>query len=236
MTFETGIDQNRDPFAGMAIPTSLSIGLMQNISDQRRTVAAMRVVTGTAVAKFDREIGMLLAHRSKRVTTEAKRLGLFDQQIGIGRLMRLMAGGTLSLCIRRMSILEFLWHLGVAFEADIRGLLIKQSGYIRGMRIMTAQTLPLFNRLMNYSLVLFIGHIGVTGVTQVLNLYLQQAAEAGNMGVVAGETITIGCRFMIHPLLKIRAFMAGETVNCRSSNSLAHQQEEKRHGQDYYRS
>ena len=62
MTFETGIDQDRDTLTGMAILAAISIGLVQDITDQRRTVAAMRVVTGTAFAQFGRVIGVLLAH------------------------------------------------------------------------------------------------------------------------------------------------------------------------------
>jgi hypothetical protein len=89
---------------------------------------------------------------------------------------------------------------------------------------------------MNHALAQFIGYLSVTGVTHVLHLFLQKAAVAGNMGVVAGETITICSRLMIHPFLKIIALMAGETVNCRRSCSLAYQQEEQRSGQEHYRS
>ena len=184
MTFVTCINQDRYAFTGMAILAAISIGFVQDISDQRRTVAAMRVVTRTAVAKFSRKIGMLLPHRPKRVTTLTKRLGLLDQKVGVGRLMRLMAGGALSLGVGFMCILELLWHPGVAVEADARGTLIKQPGHIRGMRIVAAQALSTFNRSMHHAL-LFIDKIGMTGVTQVLNLLLQEAAEFGNMGVVA---------------------------------------------------
>jgi len=138
MTFETGIDQHRDTFAGMAILTSLSKGLVQNIADQRRTVTAMGVVAGTAAAKFNRKVRVLLAHCSKLVTTQAERLDLLGQQIGKARLMRLMAGVTLSLSVWHMGILEFLGHFGVAVETEIRGPLIEQPGNIRGMRIVAA--------------------------------------------------------------------------------------------------
>lgn len=50
MTFETGVYQDRDTLAGMAILAAISIGLVQDISDQRRTVAAMRVMTGATIA------------------------------------------------------------------------------------------------------------------------------------------------------------------------------------------
>lgn len=184
MTFETCIYRDRYAFTGMAILAAISIGLVQDISDQRRTVAAMRVVTRTAVAKFSRKVGMLLPHRPERVTTLTKRLGLLDQKVGVGRLMRLMAGGALSLGVGHMCILEFLWHPGVAVEADARGTIIEQPGHIRGMRVVAAQALSTFNRSMHHAL-LIIDKIGMTGVTQVLYLLLQQAAEFGNMGVVA---------------------------------------------------
>ena len=229
MTFETCINRDWYAFTGMAILASISIGFVQDIADQCRSVAAMRVVTGTAVAKFSRKVGMLLPHRSKRVATQTKRLRLLDQKVGVGRLMRLVAGGALSLGVGRMGILELLWHPGVAVEADARGTLTEQSGHIRGMRIVAVQALSLSNRSMYHALQ-FIYKIGVAGVTQVLYLLLQQAAEFGNMGVVAGEAITLGCRLMIHPFLKNITIMAGKTVNRRRSYPLAHQQQEQGRG------
>ena len=63
MTSEAGIDFDRNPLPFMAILTSFRIRFMQDIADQGRPVAAVRVVTGTAVYRFFREIGMLLPNR-----------------------------------------------------------------------------------------------------------------------------------------------------------------------------
>lgn len=62
MTFEAGIDPHRLPFAGVTITTAIGIRFMQDIPHQCRPVAAMRVVTGTAVFQFIREIRMFLIY------------------------------------------------------------------------------------------------------------------------------------------------------------------------------
>ena len=208
MTFETGVYQDRDTLAGMAILAAISIGLVQDISDQCRTVAAMGVVTGATIAQFGWIIAMLLPQRPKRVTSQAKRIWFFDQQISIGRLMRLMACGAFPLGIWRMSIFELPGQVGVAVEADIRGMLDEQSCLVRGMGFVTAQALSLFKRLVHYTLLLFIGYLGVAGKADVLHLFHKQAAESGYMGVVTAETISVDCRFMFHPFLKRIPFMA----------------------------
>lgn len=92
----------------MAILATFTIGLMQDVSDQFRTVAAMRVMTGTAFAQFGRKIGMFLAQNRKLVTTLAKCVRIFFKKIGVRRLMRLMTGIALSLGIGSMSILKLL--------------------------------------------------------------------------------------------------------------------------------
>ena len=60
MTLEAGVDQDRDIFTGMTILAAFRIRLMQNVPDQRRPLAAMRIVAGTAVFQFGREIRVLL--------------------------------------------------------------------------------------------------------------------------------------------------------------------------------
>ena len=208
MTFETGVYQDRDTLAGMAILAAISIGLVQDISDQRRTIAAMRVMTGATIAQFGWIIAMLLLQRPKRVTSQAKRIWFFYQQISIGRLMRLMACGAFPLGIWRMSVFELPGQVGVAAEADIRGTLDEQSCLVRGMGFVAAQALSLFKRLVHHTLLLFIGYLGVAGKADVLYLLHKQAAEPGYMGVVTGEAISIDCRFMFHPFLKRIPFMA----------------------------
>jgi len=163
MTLEAGVHQDRYTFTGMAILASFSIGLVQDIADQRRTIAAMRIVTGPALAQFGREIRVLRGQRSRRVTTQAKRLRFLDQKIGIRRLMRLMAGVAPPLGVRCMGILELPGHPGVAFKADIRGTLGEQPGMIRGMWFMTAQALSLFNREVDQALALFVIRFSVAG-------------------------------------------------------------------------
>ena len=79
MAFKTGIDKDRSAFAGMAILTAVCIGLVQDIPDQRRTITAMRVVTGAAFAKLSWIIWVFLLHRGQRMTTQAKRVSLFWQ-------------------------------------------------------------------------------------------------------------------------------------------------------------
>jgi hypothetical protein len=64
VTFKTGIYAYRDAFAGMAILAAVSIGFMQYIPNQSRTVAAMRVMAGAAVVRLGREIFMPLPHRT----------------------------------------------------------------------------------------------------------------------------------------------------------------------------
>jgi hypothetical protein len=62
MAFETGIDQNRGALNRVAILAAFSIGLVQYISDQCRTIAAMRIVTGTTFTQFGRIISVVLSH------------------------------------------------------------------------------------------------------------------------------------------------------------------------------
>lgn len=97
MTFKTGVNQNRLASALMAIRAVIRIGFMQYIPDQGRPVTAVRVVAGAAVPRFFWKIGMFLPYCGGRVTFLTQLLGFCDQQVGIFRLVRLMAGSALSL-------------------------------------------------------------------------------------------------------------------------------------------
>jgi len=207
VAFETGIDKDRCTFADMAILAPFSIGLVQDIPDQVLTVAAMRIMTGAAGAKFGREIRMFLLYRSQCMTTQAKRLNFLCQKIGIWCLMGLMTGVALSLGIGCMGIFELLWQPGVAGEADFRRAVVEQPGLVRGVRIMATQTFALLNRFMYHPLALFFGRFSMAGIAQVFYLLLEQTFELGNMGTVAGKTLSFGCRVMIYTFLKISTLM-----------------------------
>lgn len=236
MTFETGVDRDRDPLAGMAIVAAFLIWRVQDIPDQGRTIAAMRIMAGPAVAWFGREIRVFLQYRRHRMAPQAKRFRFLGQKIGIGGLMRPMAGSTLSLGVRSMGILEFSWQFGVAGKTDFPGGGLEHPGLVGGMRIMTAQALSLLNRFMDKPLVLLLCLLSVTGIAQNFYLFLQQTLEPGDMGAVAGKTFPGGCGLMVHLLLKGPAIMAGETINSRDRKSLGCQHENQRHDQVNYMS
>jgi len=62
MTFQAGFHPDRDTLAGMAILAALRVWLMQYISYESWLFAAMRIMAGTAVAGFCREIPVFLLH------------------------------------------------------------------------------------------------------------------------------------------------------------------------------
>lgn len=66
-----------------------------------------------------------------RVTTLAELLDRFDQQVIIGRLMRIVTGTALSLGVWRMAILDLLGQIGMAGETEIWPALLEQLGRIR---------------------------------------------------------------------------------------------------------
>jgi len=102
------------------------------------------------------------------------------------------------------------------------------------MRIMTPQTLSLFNRLMDDALILLFFGIGMTGITEVFHLLLQQTAETGNMGAVAGETFPFTRRLMFHPFLESVAVMTHKTVYRRHGQPLGQQQKTDGQNQSEY--
>ena len=63
MAKQAGIDRHRGIFPGMTIGATLGVRLMQNVPDQARPIAAMRIVTGPAVFQISGEIGMFPLHR-----------------------------------------------------------------------------------------------------------------------------------------------------------------------------
>ena len=126
MTSETGIDADRDTLALMAAIAAFRIGRMQDILDHRLAVAAMGAVTGGAVLYFRRKVGVLLLHRLGRMAALADFIRIPDEQIAVVRLMRIMAGSTLALGIRRMGIFELLGQVGMAVEAEPRTTCIEQ--------------------------------------------------------------------------------------------------------------
>ena len=71
MASETGADPDRFPLALMTIITAFGIWWVQDIPDQCRPVAAVWVVTGTAVDRILREIGMYPLDFVTRMTIQA---------------------------------------------------------------------------------------------------------------------------------------------------------------------
>jgi hypothetical protein len=234
MTPETGIDGHRFILAGVAVLAILRIGWVQDVPNHRRPVAAVRTVAGTALAQFGREVGMLLLHRGQRMTPQAQRIPVSDQKIGVVRLVRPMTGEALSLGVRRVGMLELFGQISVAVETERRGGILQQRCLIRPMRIVTAQTFPLFNRLMHHALALFLGRLGVTGVAQIFHLFLQQAFIAGDMGAVAGKAFAIGRRRVIHLFLEIFPVVTVKTDDGCLGDSLDRQQEAHCRSQDHY--
>jgi len=68
----------------MAVLAAGGIGIVQHVAYQGRPVAAVGAVAGTAIPEFRRIVGVFGSHRCQRVTAQAERLVLLDQQVGIG--------------------------------------------------------------------------------------------------------------------------------------------------------
>ena len=130
MTFETGIDQNWSIFPGMAVRAAVGIWRMENISNQFRPITAVRIVAGAAVTNFRREIRMLLPDRGLRMTAKTESLLIFQQKVGIGRLMRRVTGAALALGVRGMGIFECLRHLLMTAETGRRWTILEQASLI----------------------------------------------------------------------------------------------------------
>lgn len=232
MASQTCIDPDRDVLSRMAIVAAGGVGLVQNIADQRPPVAAVRVMTGPAVARFGRKVGMLLPHRRERVTAQAERLGFLDQQAWIRRLVRLVAGVTLPFGVGRVGKLVVLGQPGMAGEAGFSRTVAEQSGEFRGVGIMAGQAFPLAHRLMHCPLTDFRFNLGMTGIAKVLHLLLEQSGVPGHVGAVAGAALPFGRRRMHHPLLEGGAVMAFETVDSRRGSPLRRQKEEEERSRD----
>ena len=126
MTFETGVDSHRHPFARVAVIAAFGIGWVQNIADHAGLVAAMGAVTGYAIFHLLRETGMLGLQGLGRMAFLAECFRGFHQQIIIGGLMDIMTGKTLSLGIGRMFIFSPLGQIGMAGKTESGGSLFKE--------------------------------------------------------------------------------------------------------------
>lgn len=139
--------------------------------------------------------------------------------------MGLMAGTTLAIGIGGMGELEFFRQCRMAGETDFTLSRLQQVGMVRGMRVVTTETLSLADRLMHRSLGVFRSFRSVAGITELAHLLLEKTAETGHVVTVAGAAVACGRRLMLHPLLECGTLMALETVDGRHGLPLSCKQQ-----------
>lgn len=236
VAFEAGIDRHWNVLSGMAVFAAGGVGVVQVVAHQRRTVAAMRTMAGAAVLQLGRVVGVLRPHTLHWMTTQAERFRLLHQQVGIRRLVGLVAGCTLALGVRGVGKFELFRQSGVAGETELTLTGFQQVGVVRRMGIVATQTFPLTDRLMHLSLLVFLCFGGMAGIAELLRLLLKQAAETGHVRAVAGTALPAGRRVVLYPLLESGTLVAGETIDSRNGGPLPKEEEAEGSSQDQCRS
>lgn len=222
MTTQAVVDEHR-PVAGVAVVAARGKRFVQDVAHHPLTVAAVRAVAGAAVTRRNRKARMLLANRRRGVASQAQAVAAAHQQVGVFRLMRLMAGRALTTPIRGMGVFELLRQVGMTTETGVRRTLVEQPIVVGRVGAVTTQAFTLLHRLMDKAAVLFGFFIGMTGVAQILDRFLQQALVAGDVRTVARQAVSPGRRGMIYFFLKGTAVMAGEAVRDGQSRPLRRQ-------------
>lgn len=226
MATQAVVDQHR-LVAGMAVVASGGKRIVQHVADQSFAVAAVRAVARAAVARLGRKAGVLLAYRRCAVAAQTQSVASAHQQVGIFRLVWLVAGRTLAPAIRRVSILELLWQIGVTTETGVCRALIEQALIVRCMGIMTSQALALLHRLVNETAILRGLRISMAGIAQILDRLLQQPLVPGNVRTVARQAVSPGHRVMIDFFLEGAAVVAVEAVRDGQSRPLRRQNQQQ---------
>src|SRR6056297_2165134 len=121
MTHQAGIDPHRLA-ADMTVGTAGLIGRMQYIADQPLALAAVRIMTRTAIGRWNGKTGMFLAHRGTGMTLQAQIIAPIDQQIRVLRLVRQMTGGAIPAGVWCMGIFIAARYLIMAAEAGLSKL------------------------------------------------------------------------------------------------------------------
>ena len=101
---------------GMACTAILAERSMQDIAEYRLFITAMRAVTGQTTLYHNRESFVLVVNFRVRMTGFAELLRRLIQQLIIIRLMGLVAGITLPLCIWCVGVFIFLCQIGVTLK------------------------------------------------------------------------------------------------------------------------
>jgi hypothetical protein len=167
---------------------------------------------------------MLVCHLSRAVAGQAQIISRLHQQVGVFRLMGLMARLTIAVAVRRMGIGVAARQLLVAAETGGRRALLEQAGIISSMRTVARQAGAATHRLMNPTLVTGSAGISVTGQAQILNRLLQQAGIARDMRAMTGQTIPLRRRLVIDLLAIITAVVTAETIDrqCHRTTEQQH--------------
>ncbi|MDD1713603.1 MAG: hypothetical protein LUQ69_10600 [Methanoregulaceae archaeon] len=205
----------------MARITALLIRLMQNVADQGRPLAAMRIVTGEAIAQGAGIVGVLGLQPLCLVAGAAQFIRGLGQEHGAVGIVRLVTGPAFTVQIGCMGIFVFfLKNLGIfifllesvmALQTSALDIFGDQPLLGCSMRLMAVRTLIAIDGLMDDACLEGFGLFLVTGVAELALLKQQQPFVAGYMGIVAYTALAGFHRLVHHLVLKLGLIVTGKT-------------------------